>query len=106
MFNHVGHLTLSADVTDAQVEAIAAGLLALPGRIPGLAEAEVVGDAGLSEGNASLRFHMRFDSQADWESYRTHPAHVAVVKESIAPVLAGKAFVQFEDSAVRKSSAA
>ncbi|WP_181309733.1 Dabb family protein [Nocardioides campestrisoli] len=104
MFNHVGHLTLSEDVTDAQVEGIVDGLLALPGRIPGLVAAEVVRDAGLGAGNAHLRFHMRFDSREDWEGYRMHPEHVSVVKERIAPALAGKAFVQYDDAEVRTSS--
>ncbi|CAM3224531.1 Dabb family protein [Nocardioides dubius] len=105
MFNHVGHLNLVPETTPEQLEAIAAGLLALPGQIDGLVSAEVVPDAGLSEGNAALRFHMRFDAQPSWEAYRTNPAHVAVVKERIGPVLAGKAFVQYDDAAVRRSEA-
>lgn len=104
MFNHVGHLTLVPEVTDLQIDAIASALLALPGQIPGLLGGEVVRDAGLVEGNATVRFHMRFDSEAAWRAYGTHPAHVAVVKEHIGPVLAGKAFVQYDDAAVRAAS--
>ncbi len=103
MFNHVGHLTLRSDVTVAQMEGIVSGLLSLPDQVPGLVGAEVVSDAGLSEGNATLRFAMTFTSQRDWEAYRTHPAHVAVIGTHIAPVLISKAFVQYEDSAVRKA---
>lgn len=105
MFNHVGHLFLTADVTSAQLDAIADGLLALPGEVPGLLSAEAVADAGLTEGNASLRFHMRFVDQEAWEGYKTHPAHVAVIKERIGPVLVSKAFVQYDDAAVRRSEA-
>ncbi|MFC6153714.1 Dabb family protein [Nocardioides yefusunii] len=102
-FNHVGHLTLAADVTDEQVAGIVDGLVALYGQIDGLLSAQVVRDAGLTEGNANVRFHMRFDTQASWEAYRTHPAHVAVVKNHIGPVLGSKAFVQYDDAAVVSS---
>jgi heme-degrading monooxygenase HmoA len=105
MFNHVGHLTLLPEAGDAEVEAILSGLLALPGRIDGLHGAEVVRDAGLTDGNATLRFHMRFESEAAWRAYGKHPAHVAVVTEHIAPVLASKAFVQYDDADVRRGSA-
>lgn len=105
MFNHVGHLTLSPDATDAQVEAILTGLLGLPGRVEGLVEAQAVRDAGLTAGNATLRFHMRFESEDAWRAYGSHPAHVAVVTEHIKPVLAAKAFVQYDDAALRTARA-
>lgn len=100
-FNHVGHLTLVPEATDEQVAGIVDGLVGLHGQVDGLLSAQVVRDAGLSEGNATLRFHMRFDAQPAWEAYRTHPAHVAVVKTHIGPVLGSKAFVQYDDADVR-----
>lgn len=103
MFNHVGHLTLVPDAADTAVDAITDALLDLPGRIDGLVSAQVVRDAGLSDGNATLRFHMRFTSREAWTGYRTHPAHVAVIKDHIGPVLESKAFVQYDDVAVRSS---
>lgn len=105
MFNHVGHLTLSPEAADAQIEAILTGLLGLPGQIPGLVEAQVARDAGQGDGNATLRFHMRFESVDAWRAYGTHPAHVAVVSEHIRPVLAGKAMLQFDDADVRVATA-
>ncbi|MCD9197462.1 Dabb family protein [Aeromicrobium wangtongii] len=105
MFNHVGHLTLVPEATDDQIEGIVAGLLGLPAQIDGLVEAQVVRDAGLTPGNANLRFQMRFDSVESWQGYKTHPAHVAVVTDHIGPVLGSKAFVQYEDDAVRSAGA-
>jgi heme-degrading monooxygenase HmoA len=105
MFNHVGHLTLLPDTSDDQVEAILAGLVGLPGQIDGLVSAEAVRDAGLTEGNATLRFHMRFESEDAWRAYGKHPAHVAVVSTHIGPVLGSKAFVQYDDDAVRRGFA-
>ncbi|WP_300680221.1 Dabb family protein [Nocardioides sp.] len=104
MFHHVGHLTLVPEITAGQLDAITEALLGLPGQIPGLLGGEVAPDAGLSEGNATLRFHMRFDSEESWRAYGSHPAHVAVVTEHIVPVLVGKAFVQYDDAAVRSAS--
>jgi heme-degrading monooxygenase HmoA len=105
MFNHVGHLTLAPEAGDAQIEAILAGLLGLPGQIDGLLEAQVVRDAGLTDGNATLRFHMRFESQDAWRAYGKHPAHVAVVTTLIGPVLGAKSFVQYDDADVRTATA-
>ena len=105
MFNHVGHLTLAPDASDEQIEAILTGLLGLPGQIDGLLEARVVRDAGLTDGNATLRFHMRFVSEDAWRAYGKHPAHVAVVTQHIGPVLGSKAFVQYDDADVRVASA-
>ena len=105
MFNHVGHLTLVPEATDTQVEAILAGLLGLPGQVDGLVEAQVVRDAGLTPGNATLRFHMRFESEEAWRAYGKHPAHVAVITDHIGPVLAAKAFVQYDDADVRAATA-
>ncbi|MGX7724696.1 Dabb family protein [Rhodococcus pyridinivorans] len=100
MFNHVGHLTLVPTATSDHIGRIADGLLELPELVEGLVSAQVVRDAGLVEGNATLRFHMRFGSRDDWAAYRAHPAHVAVVTERIGPVLESKSFVQYDDSQV------
>lgn len=105
MFNHVGHLTLVPEATEAHIEAILGGLLGLPAQVDGLVEAQVVRDAGLVPGNANLRFQMRFESQAAWEAYKVHPAHVAVITDHIGPVLGAKAFVQYTDDEVRSATA-
>ncbi|MEU5842168.1 Dabb family protein [Rhodococcus sp. NPDC047139] len=106
MFNHVGHLTLVPHATSAHIGGIVDALLDLPEHIEGLVSAQVVRDAGLVEGNATLRFHMRFGSRDDWAAYRTHPAHVAVVTERIGPILESKSFVQYDDSEVCETGSA
>lgn len=98
MFQHIGMLTLKDAATPADADHIEEGLLALLGVIPGLEGAEVARDAGLAEGNADLVFRMSFATVDDWKNYRVHPAHVAVITERIAPVLASKAFVQLDVS--------
>ncbi|MFZ2174917.1 MAG: Dabb family protein [Rhodococcus sp. (in: high G+C Gram-positive bacteria)] len=99
MFRHVGLLTLNDEATTTNRNGIVEALRALPGQIPGLQKAEVSTDAGLTEGNADVMFTMTFDSQASWEAYRAHPAHVAVLTDHIKPVLASKTFVQIEGPA-------
>jgi hypothetical protein len=97
MFQHIGMLTLKDTVTPADIDRIDEGLVALVGVVPGLVSADVSRDAGLTVDNATLLFRMGFAAQADWEAYRTHPAHVAVITERIAPVLASKSFVQLAE---------
>ncbi|MGY1841315.1 MULTISPECIES: Dabb family protein [unclassified Modestobacter] len=105
MFQHIGMLTLIGTATAADADSIADGLLALPGVVPGLERAEVSRDGGLGAGNAALHFRMVFAEQADWEGYRSHPAHLAVITERIAPVLASKVFVQVPEGASRVATA-
>lgn len=91
MIDHIGMLTLK---TGADPAPIAEGLRALVGQVPGLLRAQVRTDLGLKDDNASLLFQMSFESEQAWRDYGTHPAHLAVIKERIAPVLESKAFVQ------------
>ena len=91
---HVINLTFRDDTTDEQVEAAVAALRALPGQIPEI-ESYVVGrDAGISEGNADLAIVADFASVADYEVYRDHPAHQAVIKDHFVPIIAGRTAVQ------------
>lgn len=93
-FRHVVMLRFVDDATDAQVAAVADELRALPDAIPELAGYVVGTDAGLSPDNESLVVVADFASQADYEVYRDHPAHRAVIAEHIRPILAGRHAVQ------------
>jgi hypothetical protein len=99
VFEHIGMLQLKPEATAAQRAAIVDGLNALTGLVPGLLEAHAAQDAGLREGNADIAFRMVFTDRAAWAEYGNHPAHVAVIHDRIAPVLAGKLFSQRETSA-------
>lgn len=96
MFEHIGMLQLTPEASPEQRTAIVDGLHALVGAIPGLLEAHAGQDAGLREGNADITFRMVFAEKAAWEAYGSHPAHVAVIRERIAPVLQAKLFAQVE----------
>ena len=93
-FRHIVLLRFTDDATDEQVDGIVTALRTLPDDIPELASYVVGVDAGLADDNASLGVVADFDSAADYEVYRDHPAHLAVIQERIRPILAGRTAVQ------------
>ncbi len=99
MLHHIGMLTLATQAGAAERDAIVQGLSDLVGVVPGLLSADVRADAGLKDGNADLLFTMAFGDEEAWRAYGDHPAHQAVVKDHIAPVLAAKAFLQVRGDA-------
>jgi hypothetical protein len=91
---HVVTLTFQDDTTDEQVEEIVEALRLLPSQIDALRGYVVGRDAGLADGNASLAIVADFDSVQDYEVYRDHPAHQAVITQLIVPVIASRSAVQ------------
>jgi hypothetical protein len=91
---HIVLLTVREGTPAEEVEAIAASLRELPEQIPELRSYVVGVDAGLSEGNATVGVVADFDSAADWETYRDHPGHRAVITQQIVPVLVARTAVQ------------
>jgi hypothetical protein len=53
-------------------------------------------DLGVNEGNADFAIVADFDDADSYLAYRDHPAHVDVVKRSIAPISSQRRAVQFE----------
>ncbi|HSO95669.1 MAG TPA: Dabb family protein [Acidimicrobiia bacterium] len=96
MIRHVVCLTWSVDATPADVEAVRAGLVALPGQIPEIRSYAVGSDLSVVDGNADFAIVADFDDVAAWRRYQEHPAHQAVLTERIRPILASRAAVQHE----------
>ena len=96
MIHHVVLLTFVADATDEQRSAVIDGLRALPALVPEIRSYTVGFDLGLAPDNASLGIVAEFASVADYEVYRDHPAHQAVIRDRISPIRAGRAAIQFE----------
>ena len=84
--------------TPEQLAGILDGLRSLPEAIPEIACYELGTDLGRSEGNASLAIVADFASWTDYETYRDHPVHNAVLRDQIRPVLASRSAVQHERS--------
>jgi hypothetical protein len=96
VLHHVVLLTLNDQATDQAVEAVLDGLQRLPAAIPELRSMACGRDAGLGGGAADLVLVATFDSVADFEAYRVHPAHVALGRDRLRPILASAATAQFE----------
>ena len=95
MLRHVVCFTWADTATPDEIDAVAAGLRALPALIPEVRAYWVGSDAGLVDGNADLAVVADFDDVDAWRAYLAHPAHQAVLVERIRPILASRAAVQF-----------
>jgi hypothetical protein len=94
VLRHVVCLTWSDAATPADIDAVIAGLAELPGLIPEIRAYTVASDLGLSAGNADLAIVADFDDADGWRRYLDHPAHQAMLREQIRPILAQRAAVQ------------
>ena len=92
---HLVLLRFHPDTEAAQVEAVTAALRTLPGQIPALAAYLVGPDLAISDGTYDFGIAADFASQGDYETYRDHPAHQAVIGDLIAPLVAERAAVQY-----------
>lgn len=96
MIRHCVLLEWADHATPGQRAAVPEALADLPGLIPEIRSYVVGPDAGLNEGNHDLAVVADFDDVEGYRTYATHPEHVRVIEQHIAPILAGRAAVQFE----------
>ncbi|MGZ8763130.1 MAG: Dabb family protein [Acidimicrobiia bacterium] len=96
MIQHVVLLTFVPEATPEQVAAVIDGLQALPELIPQIKRYAVGPDLGLAADTASFGIVAEFETRADYEAYRDHPAHQQVIAEHIAPIRVARAAIQFE----------
>jgi hypothetical protein len=96
MIRHVSLLTFVPEATSDQIEAVATALRALPPRIPALRDYRVGPDVGVDGGNATFVVIGDFDDADGYRSYRDHPAHLAVARDHIIPILAARTAAQYE----------
>ena len=96
MIRHVVMFRWKAGVTAADVEAIAAALSGLPGRIAEIRSFEHGPDLHAVDGNADYAVAAVFDSIDDFLTYRNHPAHMAFLTDVLAPRLEQRLAVQFD----------
>jgi hypothetical protein len=96
MIRHVVCLTWTDDASDADIAAVGAALGELPGQIPEIRRYTFGPDAGLADGNARFGIVADFDDVDGWRRYLAHPAHQAVLRDRIRPILAARAAVQLD----------
>jgi hypothetical protein len=93
-FRHVVALQLHEGTGDASRATIKAALDELPALIPTIRSYVVGLDAGVNAGNHDIVVVADFDDVDGYLVYRDHPEHQRVIREHIAPNLAGRAAVQ------------
>lgn len=91
---HVVMFRFAPGTTEEQRARLAEELRRLPAAIPEIAAYTVGPDAGLADGNFDFAVVGDFASAEDWQVYRDHPAHQAVIAEHIRPIVAERAATQ------------
>lgn len=101
MLRHVVLFRWRKDTTDRDVDAVVAGLAALPRLVPSLRGYRFGRDLHVSEGTWDFAVVADVDGVDGLRSYRDHPAHQAVLRDLVQPLLGERAAVQFalEDDA-------
>ncbi len=97
MFHHLVLLRFTPGTDPERIRGVAARLAELPGTIRAIRSYDVQVDAGLGTDNAHLSVHATFDDQDDWRIYATHPDHLRVIEEHIAPILDTALRTQYVD---------
>ncbi|MDE5700618.1 MAG: Dabb family protein [Lachnospiraceae bacterium] len=99
MVKHVILWQLKDELSDrerAEVKAgIKAGLEALSGRIPGLAEIKVEINP-LASSNADVMLDSLFENEESLKGYAVHPEHVAVADGKVRPYTKSRVCMDFE----------
>lgn len=93
---HVVLMRFRPETAPEAVERLQNALNALPGQIPEIAGYLVGPDLGLADDNWDLAVTGDFTSLENFETYRDHPSHKAVIQDLIAPHLEARAAVQFD----------
>lgn len=95
MFRHVVMFRWREDATSEQRQAVSDNLATLPDSIPELRAYRYGADAGVKPGNYDFAVVADFDDRRDYETYRDHPAHRAIIDAHITPIVADRAAVQY-----------
>ena len=96
MFRHVVLFSWTPDATEEAQLAMAGELRKLPAAVDSIRAYHVGPDAGVNPGNYDFAVVADFDDADGYRTYRDHPAHQAVVKSHVNPIVERRAAVQFE----------
>jgi hypothetical protein len=93
---HIVVMRFHEGTTAEAVQALTDGLRALPAIIPEIVDYKVGPDLDLADDSWDFAVSADFDGVDDFRTYRSHPAHVKVIEELIAPHVAMRHAVQFD----------
>jgi hypothetical protein len=95
-FRHVALFVWTSEATEEQKTAVAERLRELPGVIPELERYQIGPDAGINEGNYDFAVVADFADRESYLVYRDHPYHREIIAETIRPIMADRAAVQYD----------
>lgn len=95
MFRHTALFRWKPEATPEQKDETAAQLALLPSLVPSLRAFASGADEGLNEGNYDFAVTADFDDVAGYLAYRDDPRHREIVTRFVAPILAGRATIQY-----------
>ena len=98
MLRHVALFRFKPETTNEQIVAAMGALSTLPDQIDVLRKFRYGPDAGITEGTWDFAVIAVLDNADDYIAYRDHPAHVAVLRDHIAPIISEAARIQFESA--------
>jgi hypothetical protein len=95
MFRHVVLFTWAGDPSEAQRQQLADELGKMPGLIDTIRRYQFGPDAGVNPNNCDFAVVADFDDTAGYLAYRDHPAHRALVKNYVDPIVERRSAVQY-----------
>ena len=96
MLRHVALFRFKPETTNDQIEAAVLALSTLPDQIDVLRKFRFGSDVGITEGAWDFAVVAVLDNTDDYVVYRDDPAHVAVLRDYLAPLISEAARIQFE----------
>lgn len=95
MITHAVLFRFHESTSQEAVARLATALDTLPASIPEIVSFHHGRDLDLVQGSWDYGLVATFASTSDYQTYGSHPAHVEVISESVTPILASLARVQF-----------
>ncbi len=95
MLRHVVMFKFVDGVDDAAIDAIGAGLDALPAAIPAIRDYRHGRDVGINAANFDYVVVADFDDEEGYLAYRDDPTHRAFIDEHITGTVGERAAVQY-----------
>ncbi|MEL0140741.1 MAG: Dabb family protein [Acidimicrobiaceae bacterium] len=96
MFRHCVLMRFAPSADESRRTAVAEGIRNLADTIPEVQAICVGPDAGIRDDNFDLAAVVDFDDRDAYSVYATHPSHVELLTDLVAPILIERAAVQFE----------
>jgi hypothetical protein len=96
MIRHVALFAWTSEATAEQKARVATELRALRPLMTGVSDYHVGPDAGLAEGNFDFAVVADFADEASYAAYRDHPAHRAIIEQTVRPIARQRAAIQYK----------